>query len=249
MFTATNCFSQTDDNSTEHYGVPFKLVDFPTAATLPRASFNVEIEAFSNGGMLGMINIGLHNRFTIGISYGGMAVLGDDKAEWFDRPEFLVKFMIIDENLSFPAIALGFESQGTGFFDKDLDRYRFKAPGFYLVASKGYRTYSWESGLHVGININTLEDDRDNDDDISFFGGFDITFNNSISITGEYQAALNDNKKDTTYGRGRGYLNFGFHWNFFDRLSLGAVMKDLLNNTRGTNSFTRELRIIYSENF
>lgn len=249
MFTGVDSIAQNGQTVEDNYGVPFKLVDFPTAATLPRASFNVEIEAFSGGGMLGMINIGLHNRFTLGISYGGMAVLGDEKAVWYDRPEFLVKMLIIDENLSFPAIAIGFESQGTGFYDKDLDRYRFKAPGFYLVASKGYRTYNWESGLHAGMNINTLEDDHDKDDDISFFAGFDITFNNSVSLTGEYQAALNDNKSSSAYGRGRGYLNLGFHWNFFDRLSLGAVFKDLLNNTRGTNSFTRELRIIYSENF
>ncbi len=250
MFFAGESFAQDADLSPlPDVPSPNKLVDFPTAGTLPRASFNVELDAFSGGGILSFINIGLHDRFTLGISYGGVGILGDDEPDWHKRPEYKVKLRLIDENVSFPGIAVGFESQGTGLYDDDLDRYQFKAPGFYLVVSKGYRAYNWVSGIHAGINMNPIEDDVDDDDDPSFFGGFDVTFNNNLSLVGEYQAALNDNSDDSEYAKGRGYLNMGFLWTFSDRLQLGAIFKDLLNNSRVTNSIIRELRITYTERF
>jgi hypothetical protein len=254
MIFTSNSFSQDFADMTPLPKVPLpnRMVDFPTAGTLPRASFDVRIDAFSEGGILGSIDIGLHNRFMIGISYGGEGVLGESNVNWNERPEYLVKLMLIDENVGFPAIAVGFESQGTGFYDVDFNRYRFKAPGFYAVLSKGYRTYNWVSGLHLGVNVNPLEDDKDKDDDISFFGGFDITFNNNLTFVGEYQTAFNDNIKgleDYNNGRGNGYLNFGIKWTFSEKLELSAIFKDLLNNIRGTNSITRELRITYLEKF
>lgn len=251
MLFASNSLSQTSNSGLGYPRIPLpsKLVDFPTAATLPRASFNMELDAFSNGGLLSLINIGLHKRFMIGISYGGEGVLGSGKTDWHKRPEYMVKLMLIDENLGFPAVALGFDSQGHGFYDDELDRYRFKATGFYIAVSKGYQTFSWVSGIHAGINMNPIEDDVDRDDDFSFYGGFDITFNNNLTILGEYQGALNDDISGGSYGRGRGYLNAGFKWTFSDRLELAAIFKDLLNNTRSVSSITRELRITYMERF
>ncbi len=250
MFIASNIIAQDADlNPLPDVATPDKLVDFPTAGTLPRASFNVELDAFSRGGILSFINIGLHERFTLGISYGGTGILGDQDPDWNKRPEYKVKLRLIDESYAFPAIAIGFESQGTGFYDDDLDRYQFKAPGFYLVASKGYRAYNWVSGIHAGAHINTLEDNGDGDDDPSFFVGFDITFNNNLSIVGEYQAAFNDNSDSSPYGTGRGYLNMGVLWTFSDQLQLGAIFKDILDNSGVTESITRELRITYMERF
>jgi hypothetical protein len=250
MFFAVNSFSQNVDlEPSANVAVPFKLVDFPTAGTLPRASFDVEIDAYSGGGILSYINIGLHDRFMLGISYGGEGILGDGDVEWNERPDYLVKLRLVDENIAFPAIAVGFESQGTGIYNDSLERYQFKAPGFYMVVSKGYRTLSWVSGVHAGVNLNTIEDSKDGDNDISFFAGFDITFNRNLSLVGEYQAALNDDGGDSPYGRGRGYLNFGVTWTFSDRLQLGAIFKDLLINTRVAESITRELRITYTERF
>jgi hypothetical protein len=250
MFFAANSLSQNADlEPAANFAVPFKLVDFPTAGTLPRASFDVELDAYSEGGILGYINIGLHNRFMLGISYGGERILGDGNVEWHERPDYLVKVRLVDESITFPAIAVGFESQGTGIYNDSLERYQFKAPGFYLVLSKGYRTLSWVSGVHAGINLNTIENSKDNDDDISFYAGFDITFNRNLSLVGEYQAALNDDGGNSLYGRGRGYLNMGAIWTFSDRMQLGAIFKDLLDNSRASESITRELRIIYTERF
>ena len=228
---------------------PHRLVDFPTAGNLKRASFEIELDAFSAGGLLGAINIGLHNRFMIGVSYGGVKILGSDEPDWNERPQYLVKLLLIDENLGFPAVSLGYESQGTGAYDAGLDRYHFKAPGFYLVVSKAYRFMDWLSGIHGGINYNPMEGDKDNDKDISFYGGFDISFNRNLTFLGEYQSAFNDNRSGIPYGRGRGYLNFAFKWNFSERLELTAKFKDILKNSRGADSITRELRLTYVERF
>ena len=68
MLFANNIIAQDVDlNPLPDVATPDKLVDFPTAGTLPRASFNVELDAFSRGGILSFINIGMHERFKIGI--------------------------------------------------------------------------------------------------------------------------------------------------------------------------------------
>jgi len=237
------------EDAAEEAPTPIRIVDFPTAGTLTRGTFTVQLDAFGNGGIINYINIGLHNRFMLGISYGGEGILGHEETDWFERPNYLIKLRILDERLRFPSIAVGFESQGNGPYDEDLERFRFKAPGFYVVVSKAYRALNWLAGVHGGVYYNPLEDDIDRDDDISFFGGFDIVLNNSVSLVTEYQAALNDDRSGNPYGRGRGYLNAGIIWKFSEELELGAVFKDLLNNSRSTESITRELRITYTESF
>ncbi len=237
------------DDEPQNAPLPIQIVDFPTAATLSRGTFTVELDAFGNGGIISYIDIGLHDRFMLGISYGGEGILGHEDADWYERPNYLVKLRILDEKLRFPSIAVGFHSQGTGPYDEDLERFRFKAPGFFVVFSKGYRALNWLAGVHGGVHYNPLEDDIDKDDDVSFYGGFDIVLNNSVSMVTEYQVALNDDRSGNPYGRGRGYLNAGLIWKFSERLELGAIFKDLLNNSRATESITRELRITYSESF
>src|SRR5512140_2715313 len=79
-------FAQTDGDQRQEEGVeriytyddmpPRQLIDCPTAATLPRASFDIRLRTLSNGGLIAQTNIGLHRKFMLGVSYGGEAVLG-----------------------------------------------------------------------------------------------------------------------------------------------------------------------------
>jgi hypothetical protein len=249
-------FSQNVIDNRDNYGSqmynslpPRQLIDCPTAATLPRASFDVHVRDFSGGGLLTSINIGLHNKFMLGVSYGGTGVLGESKPTWQDHPEFEVKYQLVPETYAVPAMTVGFASQGYGPYIKDLDRYTYKSRGFYAVISKAYQTYEWATGFHGGINY-SLEHTGDHDSSPDMFFGFDMSVNHNVAFMAEYDLALNDDKKlDGLGGKGRGYFNFGLRWIFYDRLELGIDFKNLFNNRRDVDQVSRELRISYYEFF
>lgn len=258
---ATGAFCQEDEveqtiPSIGFYAYPPRwLVDMPTAGTLPRASFDIAIRLYPNGGALGMVDVGLSSRFQLGISYGGENVVSNQSPSWNPRIEFSLKLRLVDEVEYFPGISVGFSSQGFGAWDDNLKRYAFKSRGFFAVASRSFYFYSWTSGWHFGINY-SLENDEDGDDEINFFAGFDATFRYDLALVGEYDIALNDDKSTlpsggTNYygGKGRGYFNLSLRWLFHDNLELEAILKDLFVNRKDASTFTREVRIIYIETF
>ena len=65
-----------DDETESYFGIqPRILIDAPTAWTLPRGCFDLSLRVFPNGGIIGATNIGLSNRFMLGISYGAEAII------------------------------------------------------------------------------------------------------------------------------------------------------------------------------
>ncbi len=233
---------------------PTMLIDCPTAGTLERASFNVSIRSYPEGGMLGAVNIGLSNRLMLGISYGAQGIIAEKKPTWNPRVEFNVKLSIVDESIVMPALSAGFCSQGFGaWHDRDsldvqtIDRYTFKSKGFYAVASKNYLMGQFETGLHAGINYSTEQ--KDNDENISFFLGLDTRLNRDIGLVLEYDFALNDNIKGGNFGKGSGYLNAAVQWLYADNLVMELLVKNLTNNRHGGNDIWRGLRVTYVEYF
>jgi len=51
------------------------LVDMPTAGNLERGSYGMSLRMFSNGGLLGGVNVGISPRFSFGLSYGGENIM------------------------------------------------------------------------------------------------------------------------------------------------------------------------------
>ncbi|HVP36387.1 MAG TPA: hypothetical protein VMT04_05275 [Terriglobales bacterium] len=227
---------------------PRKLIDTPTAGLLPRGSFDFDIRIYPGGGVINTIDIGLMNRFMLGVSYGGARLISEETPVWNPRPEIAAKIRVINESYVMPGIAVGYDGQGIGpYYDADsLKRYQYKSKGFYAVASKGYLFGIVPIGFHVGMNY-SLEG-KDQDKNISLFMGSDIRFNESLGALLEYDLGTNDNKS-TALGRGRGYLNLGLQWTFSDRLSLELDLRNMLQNTRHISQIGREFRIIYVEFF
>jgi len=227
-----------------------QLIDMPTAATLPRATFDAEMRVYSDGGMLVGTNIGLTNQLQLGLYYGADGILSEREPTWNPRVEFQVKLQAITETYALPAIAVGFNSQGYGSWVDSLDRYQIKSRGFFAVASKGYVGTGGKffAGVHGGVNY-SLEHDKDGDENLNFFFGFDAQFPNDFGLLIEYDMALNDDRDTLALGKGWGYLNVGCRWLFMERLKIEADLKNLLNNREGVNSFGRELRILYLEYF
>lgn len=223
-----------------------QLVDAPTAGLLSKWSYAGDLRVFPHGGMLTKVSIGLLSRFTAGLSYGGLNIIGEGELDWNPRVEFQARLRIVDEGFLRPALACGFDSQGYGFYDESLERYQTKSKGIYTVLSKSFWLLG-PLGLHGGANY-SLED-QDGDDDISFFAGFDKDLLAGFVVLAEYDFAFNDNKEDGMYGSGRGYVNAGIRWTFAKKLSLEFDLKNLTDNRENSPHVNRQVRIVYWDQF
>lgn len=236
----------------QSYPPPSSLITLPTAGTLQRGSFALEMRIQKFGGLTSSISVGLTDRFQLGISYGSANLIGDDSLIWYPKPETNLKYLLIDESETSPGISLGIDTQGLGKFNSgdSLMRYDTKALGLFAVASKNWVTPLGNLGWHFGSNYNFVET-SDNDKDINFFMGFDIEFNPELSIMLEYNAALNENNmtsKNIAISRG-GYLNAGIRWTFVERLHIEMDFNNLMFDKKKVDYFNREIKITYIEYF
>ncbi len=236
----------------QSYPPPSSLITLPTAGTLQRGSFALEMRIQKFGGLTSSISVGLTDRFQLGISYGSANLIGDDSLIWYPKPETNLKYLLIDESEASPGISLGIDTQGLGKFNSDdsLMRYDTKALGLFAVASKNWVTPLGNLGWHFGSNYNFVET-NDNDKDVNFFMGFDIEFNPELSMMFEYNAALNENNmtsKNIAISRG-GYLNAGVRWTFVERLHIEIDFNNLMFDKKKVDYFNREIKITYIEYF
>ena len=236
----------------QSYPPPSSLITLPTAGTLQRGSFALEMRIQKFGGLTSSISVGLTDRFQLGISYGSANLIGDDSLIWYPKPETNLKYLLIDESETSPGISLGIDTQGLGKFNSvdSLMRYDTKALGLFAVASKNWVTPLGNLGWHFGSNYNFVET-NDNDKDVNFFMGFDIEFNPELSIMFEYNAALNENNmtsKNIAISRG-GYLNAGVRWTFVERLHIEMDFNNLMFDKKKVDYFNREIKITYIEYF
>ena len=236
----------------QSYPPPSSLITLPTAGTLQRGSFALEMRIQKFGGLTSSISVGLTDRFQLGISYGSANLIGDDSLIWYPKPETNLKYLLIDESETSPGISLGIDTQGLGKFNSvdSLMRYDTKALGLFAVASKNWVTPLGNLGWHFGSNYNFVET-NDNDKDVNFFMGFDIEFNPELSIMLEYNAALNENNmtsKNIAISRG-GYLNAGIRWTFVERLHIEIDFNNLMFDKKKVDYFNREIKITNIEYF
>ena len=235
----------------QSYPPPSTLITMPTAGTLQRGSFALQMRIQKSGGLTSSISVGLTDRFQLGISYGSANLIGDDSLIWYPKPETNLKYLLIDETESSPGISIGIDTQGQGKFNTDsLMRYDTKALGLYTVASKNWVTPLGNLGWHIGSNYNFAES-NDNDSDINYFMGFDMEFNPELSIILEYNAALNENNmtaRNIAISKG-GYLNAGIRWTFVERLHIEMDFNNLMFDEEKVDYFNREIKITYIEYF
>ena len=234
------------------YPPPTNLVSVPSAGTLIRGSYAMQMRVQKNGGLTSSLSVGITDRFQFGLSFGSANLIGDDSLEWYPRPEANLKYRLIDETTSMPGVSIGLDTQGQGQFNEadTLMRYDVKAMGIFAAASKNWVTPLGNLGLHMGTNYNFAEV-NDGDKDINYFFGFDMEFNPELSILLEYNAALNENDmtaKTMSISRG-GYLNDAIRWTFVERLHIEMDFNNLLFDDQKVDYFKRELKITYIEYF
>ena len=234
------------------YPPPTTLVTVPSAGTLVRGSYSMEMRVQKGGGLTTSLSVGITDRFQFGLSFGSANLIGDDSLIWYPRPEANLKYRLIDETESMPGVSFGVNTQGLGHFNAadSLMRYDVKAMGLYLAGSKNWKTPLGNLGVHAGTNYNFAEV-NDGDKDMNYFFGFDMEFNPELSLLLEYNAALNENDmtaKTMSISKG-GYLNAAIRWTFVEHLHIELDFNNLLFDDEKVDYFQRELKITYIEYF
>ncbi|MFA7331772.1 MAG: hypothetical protein WC326_11945 [Candidatus Delongbacteria bacterium] len=239
-----------------------QLIDNPTGGILQKGDFSFDMNLYAEGGVLLAFGVGLLDRLNMGASFGGTRIISDQNPDWNGRPELALKYRLFDETVSWPALVLGYSGQGHGRWLKDapadpddptrtVDRYEIKAKGFYAAAGKNYLVGNMGlMGLHLGANVNPME--NDDDAGLNMWFGVDKSINDEIMAVAEYDFAWDDIR--TGLSKNKGFLNLGARWTFAERLSLEMDFRDVLTNRRDltgrpVDSVSRELRITYMESF
>lgn len=217
------------------------LIDMPTAGILNKGFVSVDTDILPDGVMILTIEAGIFENVSFGISYGGSNLIGSGDVDWYNWPGINIRARLLNESILIPAIVLGFDSQGKGLYDDDLNRYQIKSPGFFGAVSKNFEFLGYLS-LHGTVNYSLESDDGDNF--VNLRVGAEKTLGSSFSLIAEYDFALNDNSG--IYGSEKGYLNMGIRWSIGTGFTLGFDLRDLLSNKSwSTNSADRSLRIEY----
>jgi len=229
---------------------PINLIDVPTSNFLLIRRFQLKMRVYDMGGMLAGLSVRLSPRLMFGVSYGGQNIIGFGRIRWNEAPGVNVRYRVRIEDVRFPGVAVGFNSQGYGPYYSELKRYQIKSKGFYIVASKNYSILK-DLGLHGGVNYSS--ENTGSEKDMNFFVGAHLLVDRELSLLWEYDFAINDND-DKSVGTGKGYMNVAVRWAFSPSLMLEFSVKNLLKNNKKVEGIdelpneSRELKIIYFRN-
>ena len=249
FFIMLECLSHADTIA------PRRLVNAPTAGSLPGKSYYLETYLFDGGGMTQRIGIGVTDLLDIGVSYSGANIIGFSRVEWQPHMGAQIQVRIIEETMAHPAVSVGFDSQGYGPYisGENLNRFRAKSKGAYLVMSRNYILMG-NLGLHGGVNYSFEDDDGDRDP--SFWVGIDKNIGSVIEFCCEYDFATNDNENESITSD-RGYLNGAVRFILSSDFTLEFDLQNILRNTKmdyiggddDTPEPSREIRLYYRKLF
>lgn len=213
---------------------PRFLVDAPTAGMLSGGTLAMDLDFFQDGGILAGVSYGFLNRLSIGISYGGSGLIGNETAMFNPAPGFNVRVRPFEEGLSMPALVVGFDSQGKESYLEEVDEYTVLSKGFFLVASKNFGFAGFLSA-HGGVNYSL--DQPDDDRMVEYFLGAEKTIGPVLSALVEYTSGGGPTS------RSRGYLNLGLRWAVGGGFTLGFDLKDLTRNGGEVSIGNRSVKI------
>lgn len=218
------------------------LIDMPAAGILEKGFVGVSNNIMPEGVVISRLEVGVFENVSFGISYGGANIIGSGKVDWYNLPGVNIRFRFINETITFPALTIGFDSQGKGAEFENPNRYQIKSPGFFVAASKNFQFLGYLS-LHSTANYSLEKTDGDNF--LNFRIGAEKTIGEAFSFVTEYDFGFNDNSV-TSLGKGNGYLNMGLKLSVGSGFTLALEVRDIFNNKRwNTNAADRALTIEY----
>jgi hypothetical protein len=207
-------------------------IDQPVPISLAHAEYYVSARLWGEGGAMMRFGVGLFDRVTLGMSYGGNHIIGAQKPKFFDRyrPEFQARLAILLEQGYVPNVMLGFESQG--YDDCIQQEYQVREKGGYLCVGKTVDAIR----THCQLGLNYWKG-------LDGFIALNALLPGNVELIAEYDPAFND-----TTTLKRGFLNFGIGWTFAERIRMVLGLRDVLGTVEG-NGLNRTLEISLNEHF
>lgn len=160
------------------------IVNMPSAGIIPESSQLFSLNFSGNSGLMLTAEYAPLKNLSLGISFGGNGILGNETIKFQKYPGIFAKYRFLNERKYLPAAAIGFNSQGQGNYIESQEKYQIASPGIYLVLSKAFK---WEYGffaLHLGTNY-SLEP-KSSERKINSFFGFEHSISQRASINFEY---------------------------------------------------------------
>ncbi len=217
------------------------LVDSPTAGLVNKGHYEVNVRLFADGGAVGRLHVGVLKRLSVGVSFGGEQLIGTGAVGWYPHVAVAARCRVIEEGFTWPALLLGFDSQGIGPYRDQ--RYQVKSKGTYLALSKNYTSVLGELGVHAGVNLSREDAD---DGDWSAWLGIDKSLR-FMALFAEYDLGRNNGLQNQ--GLAEGYLNIGGAWTVAPQLRVAYYLKNALKSDHFGSQSIRELSVTYRRKF
>jgi len=171
----------------------------------------------------------LQKDLSVGISFAVKNFLGNNSAVSIkDYPAIRVKYRLLNEGKSYPAILLGFDSQT--YLDLSIHKGSFyhHSIGPFIAISKAF---SWQMGIigvHLGANfpIEYNKNRRGN-----FFFGIEQTINQSVSAAFEYSFEGDSNLNGKIPD---GITNFGLKYSIDRNATFSLYLIDIFSTKMST---------------
>ena len=212
------------------------FVDQPYPLPPGHGVFNVELRFGPDGGVLCYFNVGIWDRFGLGLSYGASNLVGYGDPEFYEQPGVQIRVLAIEEDAFYPSLFFGFDNQGYGAY---TDRYNIRSKGLYaqLAKSLGFAKVTIVPSL--GFNYCF-----ESDNGVDIFSGFMAKFGNSGALLVDYALNLNDPDDQN-----KGYLNVGLRLLFYGEMFFEFSLRDLLGNNQGDQQFNRCIKLGFEQSF
>ena len=239
LFT-TNTYSRGSAGAEAIYDSRF-IVEMPTAGIIPKSSFSIETKFFEMGGLSIKFDVAPFDGFNMGLSFGGTNVIGEKQVSLQELPGVNLKIRIFDETLYSPAIVLGFDSQGQGYYYKEYNRFKTQSPGLFLSASKSFKWKLGDIATHFGLNYSFEPPNTERA--LNFYLGIEHSIYNFASLNIEYNANLDDSNKMILEAQGS--INAAIRISVTQGITFEIQGIDLLANTKNSTGFSRTIAFEY----
>ena len=221
------------------------IVEMPTAGILPKSDYVIYGTAFADGGLFAEFTASPFTNFELGLSFSGIRIIGSGDMDFQKIPGVNIKWRIINETSSFPAIAIGANIQGKGYYSKTYDRFQTQSPGIYVSGSKDMYWYLGYIAFHGGLNYSFEPSPYQRK--INLYAGFEQSLGRAFSVNCEYNANLDDENKHIM--KNKGLLNLAIRASLSKGVTLELQLKDLLKNLKSEDPPMRVFGLEYVSRF
>jgi hypothetical protein len=221
MFCAVSVFAKSSEL--------IECIDSPTAGIHDYGAYNINFRMFTGGSVLSRMNFGVFKIVNLGFGWEMNQLVGNQNIT-VAPPALSIKIRPYPGGLFLPALALGYDGQGS-YFNSDAGEFGQKARGVYIVLTRELLIPGFE--LSTGANMNDFKNDT-----VYGFASLNINLENVFIIMAEY---------DNIHYAPENRLNGGFRFALTEDLSVDVAGRDLSGS--GPLAKERIIRINYTGRF